>query len=399
MWNSGGRVEFQSMEVDDGYLTPGETEDVILSVFNYGWGVSEETEVEITTTDPYITINNGSATTDSLLKRTGAEVPLVVEVDAGCPIGHEVEFTVNVAQDEFVRTETVELVVGEPVIYFSDDAESGMGNWNVSYGWGQCASNPYQGNFSFAESPTGNYTNNTTRIMTLDSPVDLTDANTVWLEFYTRYDIENNYDFGQVEISTNGSNWTPLAGDYTVSGSGIGVQPAGQPGYEGTQASWVREIMDLNTYAGQSSVWIRFEFRSDGGVVGDGWFVDNIKIAGFEEPITPLDMTVTLEPETLPIVIPPGGGSFDFSVTIENNESFTVDFDAWTDVELPDGSIYGPIILRTNLSLEVSGSVLREITQAVPAGAPSGDYEFRAHVGQYPNTVFAEDSFPFSKED
>jgi hypothetical protein len=306
---------------------------------------------------------------------------------------------VNITQGSYLRTKNVSLIVGQPDIFFSDGAETGMGNWTVSNGWGQCSINPYEGNYSFAESPTGSYTNNTTRIMTLSNPLDLSDMNQVWLEFYTRWDIESNYDFGQVEISTNGgASWTPLAGQYTVAGSGIGVQPSGQPGYEGTQASWVHEIMDLNDYIGETAVQFRFEFKSDGGVVGDGWFVDNIKVAGFTGPVTPLNVTVTLEPDTLPIIIPAGGGSFSFTISIQNNELFTAGFDAWIDVVLPNGSTYGPIILRTNMSLPSSGTIVRAMNQVIPPGAPSGTYEYRAFTGEYPNTVFSQDSFEFTKQ-
>lgn len=400
-WCAGGQVLFSSLEVEDGFLTPGGTENLIVTVFNRGWGTSEPVEFEISTSDTNVTLLNNTSTTDSLERRTSADNsanPFVLEVDACCPIGHEVEFTVAVDQNGFVRTEEVCLYVGEPEIFFTDDAESGMGNWSVSNGWGLCSSNPHGGTYSFADSPTGSYTNNTTRIMTMAQPVNLTSATSVWLEFWTRWDIESNYDFAQVEVSTNGITWIPVAGNYTVSGSGIGVQPYGQPGYEGSQPSWVSERMDLTGAAGQSYFKIRFELKSDGGVVGDGWFVDDIRLMGFTEPITPPDVTITLEPINPPIVIPTGGGSFDFTLTIQNNETSPVVLDGWTDILLPNGSIFGPVILRTGLNLEAGGSIIRTLSQNVPAHAPTGDYEYRAHLGLYPATVYVEDSFPFTKE-
>ena len=65
------------------------------------------------------------------------------------------------------------------------------------------------------------------------------------LSFWTKYDIESNYDYAQVEVSTNnGSTYTPLAGNYTQPGTGS-FQPNGEPLYDGVQTSWVNEEMDL----------------------------------------------------------------------------------------------------------------------------------------------------------
>ena len=400
-WCAGGLVEFSSAEIEDGYLTPGETENMIVSMFNKGWGTSEPVELELTTTDPYITLSTAVFTSDSLERRTGADNsadPFVVEVDITCPIGHEVEFEVAIAQGTITRITRFTKIVGTPEMFFADDAESGMGNWTASGGWGLCSSDPHWGTYSFADSPYGNYGNYTTAIMTMTQPVNLTAATSAWLEFWTKWDIESSWDFGQVEYSTNGSTWIPIAGLYTEPGTGQGVQTQGEPGYDGGQLTWVNEFMDLNNLAGQPWVKLRFEFRSDQGVVGDGWFVDDIQLLGFSTPVIPPDVTITLTPENPPIVIPSSGGSFTFEVVLENNETNPVDFDVWTDVLLPDSSVYGPLIQRNGMTLAASGSISRTLSQNVPANAPAGAYHYRAHMGIYPGQVFAEDSFEFTKE-
>jgi hypothetical protein len=102
-------------------------------------------------------------------------------------------------------------------------------------------------------------------------------------------------------------------------------------------------------------------------------------------------------PTNPPIIIPPGGGSFNFTATITNNDTTTANFDVWTNVLLPNGTVYGPILFRSDLTLPVGGSVFRSINQNVPAGAPPGQYEYRAFLGLYPLTVFTQDSFEFTK--
>ncbi len=112
----------------------------------------------------------------------------------------------------------------------------------------------------------------------------------------------------------------------------------------------------------------------------------------------PPTMAVTLTPENPPISIPASGGSFDFNIEIDNLEPTPATFDVWTDVTMPDGSTYGPIINVQGLTLPANTSADRDKTQAVPAVAPSGSYFYNAFVGNYPNSIYASDSFSFTKE-
>jgi hypothetical protein len=110
----------------------------------------------------------------------------------------------------------------------------------------------------------------------------------------------------------------------------------------------------------------------------------------------PFNVTVDLTPDTLHIYIPANGGSFGFNIQITNNEISPVTFDVWTEVLLPSGFTYGPILNRT-LTLPAGNSVSRHLTQSIPANAPSGDYQYIAKVGNAPNDPWSQDSFPFTK--
>ena len=113
--------------------------------------------------------------------------------------------------------------------------------------------------------------------MTLTNSINLTGYTNPRLTFYTKYDIENNWDYGQVEISTNnGSTWIPLQGQYTNPGTGS-FQPNGEPLYDGTNTNWVREEISLASYI-SSQFKIRFELKTDSNVERDGWYVDDIAI-------------------------------------------------------------------------------------------------------------------------
>lgn len=165
-------------------------------------------------------------------------------------------------------------------VLMADDATNTL-NWNVTGQWGTTTLKFTSPPSSFTESPSGNYGNNWNYTFTYALPIQLDSLIGATLEFSTQWDIENNWDYGQVLISTNlGTTWIPMAGLYTNPGTGS-FQPPGQPLYDGTQLTWVNEIMDLTPYVGQT-ISLRFLFRSDGVITADGWYIDDIVIRGYK---------------------------------------------------------------------------------------------------------------------
>ena len=97
------------------------------------------------------------------------------------------------------------------------------------------------------------------------------------------------------------------------------------------------------------------------------------------------------------IVIPPSGGSFDFTIALTNNESNAVNCDGWIMVTLPNGSLYGPVLGPLHLILPVGAPLVRLRSQSVPGSAPAGDYLYTGYVGVYPTTAWSQSGFPFTK--
>lgn len=108
-------------------------------------------------------------------------------------------------------------------------------------------------------------------------------------------------------------------------------------------------------------------------------------------------LTLTFTPRNPPIQIPAGGGSFAFDAAIENTTSDPITFDAWTEVILPSGNVYGPLIRRNNLMIPGGAVIVRALAQFVPGNAPTGNYTMVGKVGVYPDSVTTFDSFPFVK--
>lgn len=117
------------------------------------------------------------------------------------------------------------------------------------------------------------------------------------LSFDTWYEIEQGYDYGYVEVSTDGgATWATLANGNTSSDGGGGTGFTGVSGGGGNPA-WVHQTFDLSAYAG-TNVLVRFEYWTDGGVAWRGWEVDNVDVAGVLTNTGTIDSAWTISPAT-----------------------------------------------------------------------------------------------------
>ena len=158
------------------------------------------------------------------------------------------------------------------------------------------------------------------------------------------------------------------------------------------------------TVQSEGTVGIENHLSNDGiQILFDGAYdihihhIENGMVYLFTTGDTGAQMEVTLTPVGAPIVIPAAGGTFEYGLNITNIGAIPAVFDGWTEAVLPNGSTYGPILLRTGLNLSAGASISRNMTQYVPPGAPAGDYIYRCNTGYHPTTVLASDEFPFTK--
>ena len=96
------------------------------------------------------------------------------------------------------------------------------------------------------------------------------------LTFWANYDIEEGYDYAQVQVDA-GSGFTSLPGGLTTVPETNGIDGS-------TDNAWVPASYDLSAYAGKT-VALRFRYKTDGGVAGNdddpgnnGFFVDDIAV-------------------------------------------------------------------------------------------------------------------------
>jgi hypothetical protein len=98
-------------------------------------------------------------------------------------------------------------------------------------------------------------------------------------------------------------------------------------------------------------------------------------------------------------LIPATGGTANFTFVANNQNNATVTFDAWTEVQLPDDSFFGPLLVRTDLTLDPFANLTRNISQNVPGTVPAGYYYYYGYVGnQSELQVCSQDYFYLYKQ-
>lgn len=206
--------------------------------------------------------------------------------------GQTIKFAWKVESGGIVTYDTITKFYN-PLMLLSDDMEGSFStNWTATIspsgptGWGFTTGAALSGTHSMTESPTGNYTTSSTRIVTYKHAFNLTDATAAYLSFWVKHRAENFRDKLQVQVSNDGVSWVAICGSNTVqeanttSGGSLG----GEPSLTGIRENWTRELFDLHDYIGGGSVQFRFKFTSDNDASAfafekdDGFNIDDVKL-------------------------------------------------------------------------------------------------------------------------
>lgn len=242
--------------------------------------------------------------------------------------GQKIQFAWKVEAGGITTYDTVTKFF-KPFTLLQDDMESGFGKWTSSpssgaSAWGLATGNAFSGTYSMTESVAGNYTASSTRTVTFNDPISLTDATGAYLSFWVRHRAENFRDKLQIQVSNDGGgSWTPICGTTTVSEDNTTNEGSmnGQPGLTGIRPNWTRELFDLSNYLGNASVRIRFRFTSDNDASAfafekdDGFNIDDVKLIK------------TTSISTLAVKFG------DFKAQLLSNKTVRLDWEAYTDLQ------------------------------------------------------------------
>ena len=138
---------------------------------------------------------------------------------------------------------------------------------------------PFGGEWSWTDSPGSDYGNLMNSSM-YSMPIDLSGFSNPVLQFDTRYDIENGWDNGYVEFSSDALAWNTVAQ------------------FTGKQDDWTSESITMDDYAGTESFYFRFRLVTDGSVVKDGWYIDDVRVIADADVILSVSMTLDASGDT-----------------------------------------------------------------------------------------------------
>lgn len=100
------------------------------------------------------------------------------------------------------------------------------------------------------------------------------------LTFDTMYQIEEQWDFGFVQVSTDGGyTWTSLTNAYTAPVLNPDTHPniiANGAGLTGDSGGWVNMSFDLSGYSGP--ILVAFRYMTDWAFNDPGWYIDNVMV-------------------------------------------------------------------------------------------------------------------------
>jgi hypothetical protein len=162
--------------------------------------------------------------------------------------------------DESIPSNIITVIPMPPIVFpFLDDFETEGLFWNKQQPWGLTTSSFHSPDNSMTDSPSGQYENNINISTTLRG-IDLLYYTGASISFWTKYALEQGYDYAYLEVSINGVDWIQLAT------------------FNGAQNSWVQKTYSLDPFLGNPNVTLRFRLYTDVGYQMDGIYIDDFEI-------------------------------------------------------------------------------------------------------------------------
>ncbi|HYP39171.1 MAG TPA: S-layer homology domain-containing protein [Chloroflexia bacterium] len=238
-------------------------------------------------------------------------------------------------------------------------------------GWSASSTNPRTGGYAaFAPDPDRTTDSRLTTINSIHIP---SGVNTATLTFWHYFDMENAYDGGVLEVSTDGgATWVDarnniIVGTYNSSVSFLDpcvpIQPPfvqGRPFWSNVSNGYRHVVVNLLPYAG-TDLKFRFRLGTDCNVGDVGWYIDDIAVNIIEGCITPT--------ATQPTSTPTSTRTATSTSTSSSTPLFTPSTTATITAQPSDTPTTGvPIGTATTITPPATHTA----TQGVPTGTATG---------------------------
>ncbi len=252
-----------------------------LEIANIGASQLENATVRISSLSDGIGLSDSEFSDISLLVGESKKIIAELYVQSSYENGSMSAFEIEIIQEDgLTRKDTLFARLYAP--HKIDLFDGTLSNWD-SGEWGLEFDSLLNKNV-LACSPFRRYSNFANNYITSSSPIDIPAAETAELIFNSKLFIENTWDAGVVEVSTDGgASWKNLKSDRMVEGLGLNSsrQQAGKFYLQGNFFDYFRQNIDLSEFAGKK-IKLRFGLLSDAGGNYDGWNISDIYINSYE---------------------------------------------------------------------------------------------------------------------
>lgn len=255
----------------NGYPDPGETGiQLLVSLTNNGAATSTGINAVLSTTTPGVTVTQNTSAYPNIAAGGSQQnsTAYVISLSPSLVCGTIMQFNlaVTTAQGPYNFPFTIQASIPQPpASAFFDNFENGVNGWTTggtANTWAQTTTQSYSPTHSWTDSPAGNYANNVNSWLQTPA-INLSGKTGVKVSAYSIYGLEPGFDFVYLEWSTDGGttwNATPLAT------------------FNATQDTWTQTVSTASALDNQANVRLRYRMTSDGGVVDDGFYVDNFDV-------------------------------------------------------------------------------------------------------------------------
>jgi len=269
----------------DAYLDAGEEGMIELTFTNRGTSVARSVIVQVTDDSDHISVVNGALELGDIPSGAAVSTEIHVIASSGVTCAEAVTFSLEITGEEYASMDDVSLVLDQDIsdepFTMTLDLETEPEGWTLNSWTRSMARNHTSGGAYSWFSGAANSMCSRLESPELTLPTGMSHA----LTFWTVYATESGYDGGIVQVNT-GSGWTKVTPSPAYpgsTGSTTSCIGSSQTCFIGTNLTWAQYTVDLAAYAGQT-LRIGFLFGTDGSVLQEGWYLDDIVITNVSMP-------------------------------------------------------------------------------------------------------------------
>lgn len=210
-------------------------------------------------------------TQTGMAKLEQRNVTAALVLNSGIQPNDKIEYKVALSNSDYTFYEVNIVKYYQPTVLFADnpDSDTSLANWVETTNWNNSTLGAYSGTRSIKGGATTAtaYANNINASLTTTNSFDLSSSNEVIVQFYSKWDLERNYDFVELLGSPDGgSTWQPLKGNYNKPNSTSNTNDAQSSSFSPSKSS---------SYSFEASNSTGLTTNNNVGIVYDGDQMDN----------------------------------------------------------------------------------------------------------------------------